>query len=180
MNQQSCIPLCVDLDGTLIEDDVTLKALGIYVKRRFFNIFVVFFWMLHGRAYLKHKLAQCVDLDVESLRYRTEFLTFVRKRNEGGYRIFLATACNQVYANRIADYLGVFDGVFASTDRINLRASAKARALVAWFGKGKFDYAGNSSDDIPVWNESAECILVAPTVFVLKKMHGRKYLLFEK
>ena len=173
-------PLCIDLDGTLIKEDVTLEALKIYIKRNFFNVLTVFCGIFYGRAYLKHMLAQRVDLDVKSLSYRVELLAFIREKKRGGCEIFLATACNQIYANKIANYLGVFDGVFASTVQVNLRAKAKSRALVTQFGEGKFDYAGNSCDDIPVWDKSARCILVAPTRSVIKKMREREYLLFEK
>ncbi|MDR2646036.1 MAG: hypothetical protein LBC04_02580 [Holosporaceae bacterium] len=173
----SCLtPLCVDLDGTLIEEDVTLKAVKIYVNCSFFNLIMVLVWIIRGRAYLKYRIAQRVDLDVKSLSYRRKLLTFIREKKNKGHKIFLATACNQIYADSISDYLGIFDGVFASTERKNLRAEAKAQALVRAFGRKGFDYAGNSNDDIFVWKESAECILVAPTKNVLKKMQGCKYL----
>jgi phosphoserine phosphatase len=174
------IPLCIYLDGTLIEADVTLEAVKIYVRRNLFNLIIALAWIIRGRAYFKHKIAQRIDLDVKSLSYRKKLLAFIREKKKKGHRIFLATACNQAYANGVSDYLGIFDGVFASTERENLRARAKAQALVKSFGKNGFSYAGNSNDDIFVWRESVECILVAPTKSVIKKMQGCKYLLFEK
>ncbi|MDR2724165.1 MAG: hypothetical protein LBB25_03105 [Holosporaceae bacterium] len=174
-------PLCVDLDGTLLEEDVTLVAAKIYMKRSFFNLLKMIFWIARGgRAHLKHKLAQHVDLDTKRLNYNKELMEFILQRKTKGHKIFLATACNHVYARKVADYLGVFDGVFASNDRINLRARAKARTLTTVFGKRGFSYAGNSKDDILVWDESAECILVAPPEAVLKKMQRRNYLLFKE
>ncbi|MDR0632327.1 MAG: hypothetical protein LBF54_03780 [Holosporaceae bacterium] len=174
------LPLCVDLDGTLIEGDVTLKVLKIYIKLRFFNIFVALFWLLRGRAYFKHKLAESVELDAASLKYNRRLLEFILKKKGKGHPIFLATACNHVYADKVADYLGIFDGVFASDDRINLRAAAKAQALIWIFGRKGFIYVGNSEDDVHVWKASAECILVSPTKTALYRMRKRKYLLFEQ
>ncbi|MDR0753223.1 MAG: haloacid dehalogenase-like hydrolase [Holosporaceae bacterium] len=176
----SLIPLCIDLDGTLIDEDVTLKAVKIYIRRSFFNLIMALAWIIRGRAYLKHRIAQCVDLDAKSLNYRKKLLAFIREKKKKGHRIFLATACNQIYAGSISDYLGIFDGVFASTERENLRAEAKAQALIRAFGRKGFSYAGNSNDDVCIWRESAECILVTPTKSVLKKMQGCEYLLFEK
>jgi phosphoserine phosphatase len=172
-------PICVDLDGTLVKNDVTMMVLRRYVKDNFLHVFKVFYWFLHGRAYLKHKLAKNVNLDVSSLNYNQKFLNFIIDERKKGRRIFLATACNQNYAHEVADFLNIFDGVFASNEHINLRAGAKAMALTAIFGKNGFIYAGNSKDDLEVWDKSAECILVAPQKTALKKMQGKKYVLFE-
>jgi FMN phosphatase YigB (HAD superfamily) len=172
-------PICVDLDGTLINEDVTLKAMKIYAKCNFLNIFRMILWLLRGRAYLKHQLARLVRLDVASLPYNINLLKFLSKKKSGGCKIFLATACNRVYAEDIADHLGIFDGVFASDGCVNLRAEAKAFALVTMFGENGFDYVGNSHDDVCVWSRSAGCVVVSPSVGVLWRMRGRPYLLLE-
>jgi phosphoserine phosphatase len=172
-------PLCVDLDGTLIAEDVTLVAADIFMRRGLGNLLRMFLWLLHGRAYLKRKLAEAVNLDVDSLSYNDRVLDLISRRKKKGCKIFLATACDAIYANMIADYLGVFDGVFASDGSANLRATAKASVLALAFGEKGFSYAGNSRDDVPVWDKSSECILVSPSKKALKKMQGRKYLLFE-
>jgi phosphoserine phosphatase len=172
-------PICVDLDGTLIKEDVTLKAVGIFVGRNFFNIFKIIGWLLRGRACLKQRLAEVVKLDASSLNYNDNLLKFIRKKKRKGGKIFLATGCNQVYANEVADHLGLFDGVFASNNYVNLRASAKSEALVTMFGEKGFVYIGNSHSDICVWSKSAECIIVSPSVGVLWRMRNRRYSLFE-
>jgi hypothetical protein len=173
------LPICIDLDGTLLREDVTEKAFKAYVKNSFCNVFRAFFWILRGRAYLKQKLAESVELDAASLKYNKKFLEFVLNKKKEGHKIFLATACSRIYADKVADYLGIFDGVFASDERTNLRAEAKARTLVAIFGENGFIYAGNSKDDVYVWDKCAECVLASPTKCALKKMRGRNYLLFE-
>jgi hydroxymethylpyrimidine pyrophosphatase-like HAD family hydrolase len=172
-------PICVDLDGTLIRNDITVEAIKIFIKRRFGNIFKTILWFLRGRAYLKKKLASKVDIDIDSLDYNQEFLSFIMEKRNEGHRIFLATACDHVYAYKIADHLQMFDGVFSSNGEINLRAESKANTLAAIFGDRGFIYAGNSKDDIHVWNKSAECILVNPTKSVLHAMKNKKYLLFK-
>jgi len=170
-------PLCVDLDGTLIKDDVTLIAAKAYIKRNVFNAVKLLLWIMRGRAYFKYRLAKVVELDASSLNYREDLLEYIFK-NKRNRKIFLATACNEIYAQKVAEYLKIFDGVFASNDRVNLRADAKARALVQTFGEDGFMYAGNSKDDVKVWDKTSDCILVSPTKSALKKMQRRKYLLF--
>ena len=172
-------PICVDLDGTLIRDDVTIEAFKIFTRQNFFNLFKIFVWFLQGRAHLKKKLAANVDLDVSTLQYNKNFLDFLITKKSEGHKLFLATACDQSYADKIADSLKIFDGVFASNGVVNLRAEAKVNALVMIFGEGRFIYAGNSKDDVHVWNKSAECILVSPTKSALEKMKNKKYTLFQ-
>ncbi|GHU17560.1 hypothetical protein FACS189472_04630 [Alphaproteobacteria bacterium] len=172
------LAVCVDLDGTLISEDVTICALKIFVRHNPLNVFKVAWWFLHGRAYLKRELAVRIDLDVANLSYNKKLIDFLMKKKQNGYRLFLATACDRLYAEKIADFIQIFNGVFASDGQINLRAEAKANALVTMFGEGNFAYAGNSMDDVHVWSKSAECILVNPTKSVLKAMRNRKYLLF--
>ena len=173
------LPICVDLDGTLIHDDVTIIALKDFLRRNVFHIFPVIAWFCRGRAYLKHQLAQRVDLNAEQLNYNQEFLNYLREKKKEGHKLFLATACNRQYADAVADYLQIFDGVFASDSRHNLRAEAKANALTLIFGEKGFIYAGNSKDDLKVWRKSAEYILVTPTAAALNGMRGKSYTLFN-
>lgn len=173
------LPICVDLDGTLIHDDVTILALNKFVSRSCLHVFQVGAWFLRGRAYLKQQLALRVPLDPSCLRYNSAFLLYIKDKRKAGHRIFLATACNISYANAVAGYLGIFDGVFASDDVTNLRAEKKARALVMQFGNAGFVYAGNSKDDVAVWKYSAGNVLVTPTKSALKAMRGKQYVLFS-
>lgn len=175
----SLLPICVDLDGTLIREDVTIKALKIFLHKNIFHIFPVIAWLCKGRAYLKYQLAQRVNLNVVELKYNREFLNYLTEQKQQGYKLFLATACNKKYADTVADYLQIFDGVFASDETHNLRAEAKANTLALIFGEKGFIYAGNSKDDLKVWQISAEYILVTPTPAALKGMRGKSYTLFN-
>ncbi|MDR3180052.1 MAG: hypothetical protein LBT70_04095 [Holosporaceae bacterium] len=171
-------PICVDLDGTLIFEDVTLLALKIFVRRNPLNLLKALGWFLRGRAHLKKMLALNVDIDVGALNYNKKLLDFLKNKKQEGHRLFLATACDQRYAHKIANFIPIFDGVFASDGKINLRANAKANTLEIMFGRN-FIYAGNSVDDVMVWSKSAECILVNPTKSALRGMRGRRYLLLK-
>ncbi len=50
----------------------------------------------------------------------------------------------------------------ATENGINLTSSAKRDALVARFGDGGFDYAGNSREDLKVFDAASRAIVVAP------------------
>ncbi len=78
----------------------------------------------------------------------------------------LATASHHALAERIDEHLGIFNGVIASDPTQNLYAQRKRDALVAGFGAGGFDYAGNSHDDLPAWSSARRAILVNPELGV--------------
>lgn len=173
------LPICIDLDGTLIRNDITMCAMKKYASESILHVFCMIFWLFRGIAYFKYKLASKQQLDHKCLHYNQPFLNFLMQKKSEGYKLYLATACNKAYAKIVSDELNIFDDVFASDHMINLRAKAKAKALVKKFGKHGFAYAGNSLDDIYVWDKSAECILVAPNQAVLKRMKYKSYTLFN-
>lgn len=179
MGEQRVKPICVDLDGTLIRNDVTRWSVNRFIEKSFWNFFKAVYWYFVDLAYLKKIIAQEIELDTTILEYNRKFLEYLIKQRTAGVPLFLATASDEIYANKIADELGIFDGVFASNGEVRLVAEVKAVTLCTMFGEKGFVYAGNSEDDIKVWEKSAECILVNPTKSVLKKMQGKKYLLFD-
>jgi phosphoserine phosphatase len=178
-------PICVDLDGTIIKNDVTWLATKVFCKCCFFNFVKVILWrILGGHAFCKNQIAlcfeDCLELLTPSIIYNFDFLEYIcLKKKEEGRKLFLVTASNQIFANAIANSLQLFDGVFASNTIIDLNGYAKARLLTDMFGEKGFIYAGNSVNDVPVWDKCSECILVSPTKGALRKMKGRKYLLFN-
>lgn len=156
-------PLCVDLDGTLIRNDVTLLNFKLFAKRYPYLFFMPAVWILRGRAYMKAKLADLARVDPSMLPYNQPFLKFLKEQKQQGASLYLVTACDQKIAHDVADYLGIFDDVMASNGRLNLRQKAKAQALIQRFGDKQFTYAGNSYDDIYVWQHSQHCIAVQLT-----------------
>lgn len=160
MDSSDIGPLCVDLDGTLIYSDVMFIAWGqLFKKDPFLGVFSIF-WFLKGRAYFKAKLAQHAVIDPSQLRY-TSFLSYVKEyKAQNSGEVWLVTASDIIFAQAVAQYLDIFDGVLASQGKINLRAQAKAQALVTHFGEKGFTYAGNSYDDLSVWPHAKHAIAV--------------------
>ena len=177
VKEMNLLPICVDLDGTLIFEDVTVYSVKKFLCGNPLNIFSAIFWIFRGTAYLKKQIAMRVDADVSRFTYNRKLLEFIKEKKAAGHRIFLATASDGIYANKVADFLEIFDGVFASDGKINLRAESKADTLVMLFGEKGFAYVGNSVQDVPVWMKSAESILVNPSKAALKMMKGREYYL---
>jgi hypothetical protein len=73
---------------------------------------------------------------------------------------------------KVAAHVGLFDEVMASDGRTNLRGRAKCAALVARFGRGGYDYAGNSYVDVPVWEGARKIIIVNAPGALVRKMRA--------
>ena len=149
-----------------------------FVKRDFFGIFKLIAWYLKGIPYLKYKLAEKIALDPSTLPYNSEFLSYLIRKKSEGSKIFLATGATEKYANQVADYLKIFDGVFSSDLKTNLVAKNKAQKLEQQFPDG-FTYAGNSIDDVYIWEKATKRILVNPSKSAQKAMNSVPHILFK-
>lgn len=154
------VPLCVDLDGTLIRVDTMWVAMRWLMKRNPLRFLSFFLWWSCGRAYLKRQLARHADLDVARLPYHVELLEWLREEKLRGRRLILVTASDQAMGEKVAAHVKLFDEVIGSNGSENLRGHTKRRCLTERFGRGGYDYAGNSSVDLQVWPDVRAAIVV--------------------
>lgn len=138
------LPLCVDLDGTLVKSDLLLEAMLRLIKRKPHLALLALLHLLRGRAAFKAMVFKGVPLDVATLPYNHDFLDYLRAEKLRGRRLILTTATMQPVAEAVARHLGLFDQVIASNPSTNLSGRRKAEALVASFGSKGFSYAGNA------------------------------------
>src|SRR5580692_1674302 len=153
------IPLCVDLDGTLIRTDMLLETLILLLKWKPWCVLLLPFWLLQGKAVLKRRLAERVQFEPACLPYRTEFLDFLRAEQLAGRRLVLATASDRLVAEKIGEHLQIFDEVIASEPGSNRKGAAKLAVLQQRFPQG-FDYAGDSAADLPLWKCARRSVVV--------------------
>ena len=154
------VPLCVDLDGTLIKTDILMRSTMALIRSRPFCSLRMPLWLLRGRAYLKRQIAVRTAFDPAALPYNATLLDMLRKAKENGRSLLLVTASDLIMAKPIADYLGLFDEVLGSDGTRNLEGGVKAAILKERFGTGGFDYAGNGLADLRVWECCREAIVV--------------------
>ncbi len=157
------VPLCVDLDGTLIKSDVLVEGFLRCIKLDFRFIVIAIFYLIIGRARLKAEIARRHTLDVNLLPFNADLLEWLRLEHQAGRRLILCTAANRVVAEEIAAHLGIFEETIASDSTTNLSGRHKAEALEARFGKCGFDYAGNELKDTYVWERARRAVVVDPT-----------------
>ena len=173
------IPWCIDLDGTLIAEDVTALAFwGLVQQRSPFKLMRGLLWFARGHAQAKHYVETAYTVDVTHLTYNHALVNLIKAHRAQGGLTALATAADEGVAHRVADHLGIFDAVIASNGTINRRAQAKADALNERFGKGQYLYAGNSKDDLQVWPSACAALVVnaPPAVVDAARLLGIPYM----
>ncbi len=159
--RQAALPLCVDLDGTLIYSDLLWECLVLLLKNNPLYLLLVPFWFVTGgRPNLKRQAARRALLQPKNVPYNPELLAFLRTEHERGRQIVLATAADQELAEQIAAHTGVFDQVHGTGEGKNLKGRAKADFLCTTFGERSFEYVGNSAADMHVWRVARAAYVV--------------------
>lgn len=157
----SSVPLCVDLDGTLIAGDLNRIATLAMLRRKPWMLFALLLWALQGRPAYKRHLERHVTLDPASLPYFPDVLRSLEEQHALGRRIILATASRKSMVTPIARRFPFFDEtVVATEDGKNLSGANKADVLVGMFGEKGFDYMGNEWRDIAIWRHARKAYVV--------------------
>ena len=71
------LPLCVDLDGTLLRSDLFLESITGLLNRNLLWLFLLPRGLLRGKAWMKAKIVAKVDRDVETLPYQAQLWAFL-------------------------------------------------------------------------------------------------------
>jgi len=160
------VPLCVDLDGTLVRSDTLVDSTLALARQHPAQLLKLPGWLGQGKAALKRHITQSVELDVVHLPYNRELLQYLEEQRGMGRRLYLATAADRALADRVAEHLGLFDGVLASDGAHNLAGQNKLAAFRERFPEG-FCYIGNASPDVPLLvacsMAGAEVLIANPT-----------------
>jgi len=155
--------LVIDLDGTLIKTDLLFESLIATIKRQPWTIFLIFIWLRQGLPKVKQELALRAHMNVDSIPVNEKVLAFAQEEKAKGRELALATGSDEHLAQAVADRFGVFDTIIASDGHTNCVAETKAERLAERYGDQNFDYAGNSTKDLAVWQRSRRAIVVGST-----------------
>ncbi|MDP2017816.1 UbiA family prenyltransferase [Hydrogenophaga sp.] len=175
-------PLYVDLDGTLTPSDTLYESVMLFIRRNPFNLLRMLAWLLLGKAGFKQRLAGAVRPDPARLPYNERFVQFLREERARGRPLVLASAADVRIVREVAAHLKLFQdalGTNARGDGLNLsrrhkRAAIEAHARAS--GHDRWAYAGNSRDDLAVWEGSSQAVAVnAPPSVIerLQKIHAQ-------
>ncbi|MDJ0785433.1 MAG: UbiA family prenyltransferase [Myxococcota bacterium] len=148
----SSLPLCIDLDGTLVMTDTLHESFVSALRNHPLQALMAFAALPRGRSAFKARVAAIGPVDASALPYRPEVLEYAREARAQGRAVVLATATDGRIARAVAEHqAGLFDEVLASDENGNLKGAAKRQGLEARFGAGGYEYLGDSAADVPVW-----------------------------
>lgn len=156
-------PLCVDLDGTLIEGDTLRISLRYLARTAPWTLLAVPFLLLRGRPALKSWVARRYVPNPAELIWRSEVLEFLKEERGRGRQIVLATAAHRLVADAVCAHLGIFDEVVATESGTNVKGREKTAHIRKCLSCNDFDYIGDSSADLPVFAAARTGYLVAPS-----------------
>jgi 4-hydroxybenzoate polyprenyltransferase len=161
MNQSiKQVPLCVDLDGTLIYTDMLHESALKMLRHNPIDTLRIPYWLSQGKAVLKDNIAQRVSVNPKALPYNIDLIDWLNEQRTKNRQLILCTATDISIAHKISEHLGLFDEVIASGNGVNLAGKQKAEVLKSRFGHQGFDYIGNSSADLAVWQHARKAIVV--------------------
>ena len=172
-------PLYVDLDGTLVHSDTLHESVLLLLRQSPWFLFRLLWWVLGGKAAFKRLVADHAVPDPAQLPYTQALLDWLTAERALGRTLVLATAADARIAEAVARHLGLFDAVLASnagTEDLNLSRRHKREAIerhAHQSGAGRYAYAGNSADDLAVWEGAAEAVAVNAPPGVLRRLQAR-------
>ena len=166
--QEQDVPLCVDLDGTLVHTDLLYESALALLRRNPLYLLLLPVWLLRGKAHLKRAIATRATVDVASLPYDTRVLALVR--DSAARPRVLCSASDQILVDAVAAHTGVFDAAIGSDGRTNRDGPRKAAALVERFGERGFDYVANAAADLAVWPHARRAIAANAPVSVRTRL----------
>lgn len=161
-DHKDSVPLVLDVDGTVLRTDLLYETFWAALGRDFWRTTRVCLASWRSPARLKRDLVSIATPEIELLPFRQDVVDKALAAQKSGRPVHLASGSDQTLVDAVADYLGLEGEHFGSNPECNLTASTKAAVLVDSFGENKFDYAGNSRDDLEPWKKARRIIAVSP------------------
>lgn len=166
---ESQIPLCVDLDGTLIKVDSILESAILVIKKRPLALFLILLWIVRGKNYFKSKITSIAIPDVSLFPYNEKVIEKIEQAKSKGRKTVLSTATTENIAMAVAEHTGLFDETIYSSENHNNRSTNKSVTLNGRFGEKQYDYIGNSFADLEVFRTCRKAILISKNRGLIKK-----------
>ena len=153
-------PLALDVDGTFLRTDMLFECFWAGLGRDPARTLLACVRLFRNPAALKQELADIAPLRTELLPVEPAVKALAEQSLAEGREVVLASASDASLVQQLAADHGLSSRSFASDGRSNLKAEAKAAALVEAFGEEGFDYAGNEAADLKIWQHGARAIVV--------------------
>ena len=173
MNLNNSIPLFVDLDGTIIKEDIGQIAIKKKIKDNIFNIFgILVRFLLFGKPSVKFYVSKNFQVDFDKLHFNQSCINFIKEAKKLGRKIFLISGSQEIVVKVVANKLNIFDDVYGTRKNYNMISYNKVKFIHDTLGFKKFDYIGNSHQDLKVWEYSENVIYTNVNETLLLKINA--------
>tara|TARA_X000000950_G_scaffold209564_1_gene252004 strand:+ start:2038 stop:2592 length:555 start_codon:yes stop_codon:yes gene_type:complete len=151
--------LFVDLDGTLIKEDLTDLAFIEYLKSKPLKllIFLIIF-LFKGKSYLKEKISENYIVPIDKLNFNKASLDYIKEVKNRHRVVYLISGSHQLLVNQINNHLKIFFEAFGTRSNFNMIGKNKIKFINEQLKILEFDYLGNSNQDLPIWNYTKKII----------------------
>ena len=153
-------PLVLDVDGTFLKTDMLFECFWAGLGTAPLATLRAALRHFNRPARLKAELAEIAPIRADLLPVNPDVADLALRSRMAGREVVLASASDHSLVERVAGEYGLAEQVFASDGQVNLKGPAKAAALVEAYGERGFDYAGDSSADLPVWAHAENALVV--------------------
>ncbi|MGH1368691.1 MAG: UbiA family prenyltransferase [Maritimibacter sp.] len=156
-------PLVLDVDGTFLRTDLLFESFWAGLGQAPWATLKAAAFHITRPEKLKSKLADIVQMRMDLMPVHKDVATAARTAKLEKREVVLASASDKRLVAQLAADYALSPRVFGSDAAHNLKGARKATELVAAFGDGKFDYAGNDKVDREVWAHARKAIVVGDT-----------------
>ena len=168
--------LFVDLDGTLIQED--LSNLAFYHSLKNFPLKTLFYllvFLFKGKPYLKYNISKDFIIPYENLTFNKAAFDFIREVKNRHRAVYLISGSHQVLVDQIAKYLNIFFESFGTRDNFNMVGQNKVRFIKENLKIHDFDYMGNSKKNLPIWEYTQNIIFTNASPRLKSIIKQKKY-----
>jgi len=151
--------LFVDLDGTLIKEDLTDLAFIKYLKSKPLKLLIyLIIFLFKGKSYLKEKISENYIVPIDKLNFNRASLDYIKEVKNRHRVVYLISGSHQLLVNQINNHLKIFFEAFGTRSNFNMIGKNKIKFINEQLKILEFDYLGNSNQDLPIWNYTKKII----------------------
>ena len=166
--------LFVDLDGTLIKEDLSNLAFSHSLKNYpLRTLFYLLIFLFKGKPYLKDKISKNFNIPFENLTYNKAAFDFIREVKNRHRVVYLISGSHQILVDQMGKYLNIFFESFGTRDNFNMVGSNKVQFIKDNLKIHDFDYLGNSHKDLPIWRYTKRAIYTNASEELIKTINSQ-------
>ena len=166
--------LFVDLDGTLIKEDLSNLAFSHSLKNHpFKTLLYLLFFLFKGKPYLKDKISKNFEIPFENLNFNKAAFDFIREVKNRHRVVYLISGSHQILVDQMGKYLNIFFESFGTRDNFNMVGNNKVQFIKENLKIYDFDYLGNSHKDLPIWRYTKRAIYTNASEELIKTINSQ-------